>query len=80
MFAKLIAISVALVLGLGVVAHSSRGGGHRQVYVVKPYDTLWSIATSHYAGDVREGIWKIERENHLAGATVVPGERLVLPG
>ena len=80
MFAKLIAISVALVLGLGVVAHSSRGAGHRQVYVVKPYDTLWSIATSHYAGDVREGIWKIERENHLAGATVVPGERLVLPG
>ena len=79
MFAKLLVISVALVLGLGVVAHSSRGGGHRQVYVVKPYDTLWSIATRHYAGDVREGIWKIEHENDLAGPTLVPGQRLTLP-
>ena len=79
MFAKLIAISVALVLGLGVVAHSSRGGGHRQVYVVKPYDTLWSIAASHYAGDVRDAIWRIERANHLPGADVRVGQRLVLP-
>ena len=79
MFAKLIAVGVALVLGLGVVAHSSRGGGHRQVYVVKPYDTLWSIATRHYAGDVREGIWKIEHENGLTDPTVVPGQRLTLP-
>ena len=80
MFVKLLVVTVLLVLGLAVVAHSSRGGGHRQVYVVKPYDTLWSIASGHYAGDVREGIWKIERENHLASATLVPGERLVLPG
>jgi hypothetical protein len=79
MFAKALVISVILVLGLSVVAHASRGGGHRQVYVVQPYDTLWSIATRHYAGDVREGIWKIEHQNHLAGATVVPGQRLLLP-
>ena len=79
MFAKVLAIVVALVLGLGVVAHSSRGGGHRQVYVVKPYDTLWSIATQHYAGDAREGIWKIEHENGLGGPTLAPGQRLILP-
>jgi hypothetical protein len=79
MFAKLMIISVALVLVLGVVAHSSRGGGRRQVYVVKPYDTLWSIATRHYAGDVREGIWKLEHENGLSGPTLVPGQRLTLP-
>jgi hypothetical protein len=79
MFAKALVIAAILVLGLSVVAHASRGGGHRQVYVVRPYDTLWSIATRHYAGDVREGIWKIEHENHLTGATVVPGQRLLLP-
>jgi LysM domain-containing protein len=79
MFAKLLTISVILALGLSVVAHASRGGGHRQVYVVRPYDTLWSIATRHYAGDVREGVWKIEHENRLADATVVPGQRLLLP-
>ena len=46
---------------------------------MKPYDTLWSIATRHYAGDVREGIWKIEHENGLSGPTLVPGQRLTLP-
>ena len=79
MFAKLIAISVALVLGLGVVAHSSRGGGHRQVYVVKPYDTLWSIASSHYGGDPRGAIYRLEQRNGLDGTVVRPGQKLVLP-
>jgi LysM repeat protein len=46
---------------------------------VQPYDTLWTIAASHYSGDVREAIWEIQRANHLAGATIRPGQRLVLP-
>jgi LysM repeat protein len=48
-------------------------------YVVKPTDTLWSIAAKHYAGDPREGIWQLQRRNHLRGTTLVPGQRLVLP-
>jgi LysM repeat protein len=46
---------------------------------VKPTDTLWSIATRTYGGDVREGIWKLEQRNHLASALLRPGQRLVLP-
>jgi LysM repeat protein len=51
------------------------------VYVVKPHDTLWSIAARTYGGDPRAGIWKLEQANHLAGAPIlVPGERLRVPG
>ena len=53
--------------------------GDRTVYRVKPYDTLWTIASSHYAGDVRDGVWQIERANHLGDPTIRPGEVLVLP-
>jgi LysM repeat protein len=46
---------------------------------VKPSDTLWSIAVSSYAGDTREGVWKLQQRNHLDSATIRPGQRLVLP-
>jgi hypothetical protein len=46
---------------------------------VRPGDTLWSIAARHYAGDPRDGVWQLERRNGLDGATVSPGERLILP-
>jgi LysM repeat protein len=46
---------------------------------VKPGDTLWSVAERMYGGDPRQGIWEIEQRNHLGDATIVPGEKLVLP-
>jgi LysM repeat protein len=46
---------------------------------VRPADTLWSIASSHYGGDPRAAVWRLERRNHLSGTTLVPGQRLVLP-
>ena len=75
-----IAVLVGIVvLAWSVMARSSQAHGARQVVTVKPYDTLWSIAQRHYAGDVRDAIWRIERANHLPGADVTVGERLVLP-
>jgi LysM repeat protein len=62
-----------------VLARGSNEAGHRQALVVHTGDTLWSIATSHYAGDPREGVWKLRRANSLRGDTLVPGQRLVLP-
>jgi nucleoid-associated protein YgaU len=62
-----------------VAARSSQAHGAKQVVTVKPYDTLWSIAEQHYGGDVRAAIWRIERANHLAGADIRAGQRLVLP-
>jgi hypothetical protein len=47
--------------------------------VVEPYDTLWTIAASHYAGDARDAVWRIEQRNHLSGGTLHPGQTLVLP-
>ena len=79
MFGKLIMIALVAVVAFSVV-RSSHGAGREQSYVVKPADTLWSIATSHYAGDPREGVWKLRHTNHLAGTTVRVGQKLVLPG
>jgi LysM repeat protein len=79
MFARALLIGIVAVLAWAVFARTSNGAGHEQVYVVKPTDTLWSIAARHYAGDPREGVWKLARRNGLGSATVRPGQRLVLP-
>ncbi len=80
MFGRVLIIAIAGLVLWGVVARASSGAGPERVYVVKPHDTLWSIATKAYGGDPREGVWKLEQRNGLAGATIVPGEKLVLPG
>ncbi len=80
MFARVLLLFALAALAVAIAARQSSGAGHQQVYVVGSGDTLWSIATAHYAGDPREGVWKIEQRNHLPGATIQPGERLVLPG
>jgi LysM repeat protein len=79
MFVRVILLFAAAALVVAVAARQSSGAGHQQTYVVQPGDTLWSIAALHYAGDPREGVWKIERRNHLTGPTLSPGQRLVLP-
>ena len=45
---------------------------------MQPNDTLWSIAAQGYA-DPRQGVWEIKHRNGLNGATIVPGQVLVLP-
>jgi len=79
MFGKLATLLCAAALAVGLVAHSSSGAGPKQTYVVRPGDTLWSVAQRTYSGDPRQGIWEIEKRNHLRGATIVPGEKLVVP-
>jgi LysM repeat protein len=80
MFGKLIIVLVLAALAVGLVARSSHGAGPERTYVVKPTDTLWSIADRSYAGDTREGVWKLQERNHLHSATLRPGETLILPG
>ena len=79
MFGKVLIALTALAFAVGTAARPSGGAGRPAVYVVRPADTLWSIAAKHYAGDPREGVWKLERRNGLRGTTLVPGQRLVLP-
>jgi LysM repeat protein len=78
-FAKLSVILVAVALAWALVPHTSSGAGREQVYVVRPTDTLWAIAASHYAGDPRAAVWKLEQRNRLRSTILRPGERLVLP-
>jgi LysM repeat protein len=79
MFPRLAVLLLALSLVVGIVARPSGSAGRPAFYVVQPADTLWSIATRHYAGDPREGIWKLQDRNRLRSTTIVPGQRLVLP-
>jgi LysM repeat protein len=80
MFGRILLIAlVATFLAWSVLTHTVDGAGPAQVYVVQPGDTLWSIASARYAGDPREGVWKLQRRNHLAGTTISPGQRLVIP-
>jgi LysM repeat protein len=72
-------VLVATFLGWSVMTRTVESAGPAQVYVVQPGDTLWSIASTRYAGDPREGVWKLQRQNQLAGTTISPGEKLVLP-
>ena len=80
MFAKLLIVLVLAALAVGMVARVSHGAGPERSYVVKPSDTLWTIAVARYGGDTREGVWKLQQRNHLLTATLRPGQTLVLPG
>jgi LysM repeat protein len=79
MFGKLLILLCAAALAVGFAAHGSSGAGPKHTYVVKPGDTLWTVAERTYSGDPREGVWKLEQQNHLATATISPGEKLVVP-
>jgi len=77
-------IRIALIVGAAllvwaVTARTSQAHGNRQVVTVRPYQTLWSIAAANYAGDVRNAVWRIEKANHLPGADITVGQKLVLP-
>jgi LysM repeat protein len=78
MFGRLLIVVALSVFLWATFAHSSDASGPERRYVVQRYDTLWSIAANGYA-DPREGVWEIKQRNSLAGATIVPGQVLVLP-
>ena len=79
MFVKIFVIAGLALLVWSAVARPSGAHGHKVTYRVQAYDTLWTIAAAHYGGDVRGAVWQIQQANHLEGATIRPGESLVLP-
>ena len=72
-------LAALVLIAWAMVARASQGAGPTVRYTVKPGDTLWSIAASHYAGDPRDAIYRIDRKNDLSGSVIVPGQSLVLP-
>jgi LysM repeat protein len=79
MFLRLMILVLAVALAVGYFARPSGGAGPETTYVVRPADTLWTIAASHYAGDPRAAVWKLQKRNHLPSTTLVPGQTLTLP-
>ena len=80
MFVRIVLTTfVITALAWAVLVRTSDGAGPPRAYVVKPGDSLWSIAAEQYAGDPREGVWKLQKQNGLAGVTIRPGQRLFLP-
>jgi len=79
MFVKILIVTVLAAAAVGWVARPSESAQPARHYVVKPGDSLWSIAASRYAGDTRKAIWRIEQRNGLAGADIAAGMLLVLP-
>jgi LysM repeat protein len=80
MFARVLLVTLLVtVLAWSVLAHGSEGAGTQETYRVRPGDTLWSIAAANYRGDPRQAVWELQRENHVAGGTLTPGQVLRLP-
>lgn len=79
MFARIVTVVLVAVVLWAVLARDTGAGSHPRYHTVRQGETLWSIAAASYAGDPREGVWKLQTRNGLAGATIVPGQRLVLP-
>ena len=79
MFVRAGVVVLVGVLLWAILARDTGAGSRPQHYRVQAGDTLWAIAASRYAGDPREGVWKLEHANGLRTATIAPGEVLVLP-
>ena len=79
MFARILLVLLVAVVAWAVVVRPSEGARGERVYVVRPADTLWSIAAARYAGDTRKAVWEIRRRNALDGSALRPGQRLTLP-
>jgi hypothetical protein len=60
-------------------ARPTRSAGPETRYVVQPGDTLWGLAAERFAGDPREGIWRIRERNDLDGTVLPAGTILYLP-
>ncbi len=79
MFVKAVLLAATALLLWSVAARPSGAHGRRELYRVRPADTLWTIAAARYGGDVRAAVDAIERANRLPGPAIRPGEVLVLP-
>lgn len=74
-----------LLIGLGSLAQAGASESTRRVavhsYVVRPGDTLWSIAqrVSERDADPRDLVQRIAEANDIDAGSLVPGQTLRIP-
>jgi hypothetical protein len=78
-FGRIALVLLAAAIVWAVFARDTGAGANPRYHTVRTGETLWSIAVGSYAGDPREGVWLLQERNDLAGSTIVPGQRLLLP-
>lgn len=83
---RIVVLLLLVLAGIGAAALAASPGeaaapaGPRATVVVRPDDTLWSIAARTEPGRDRfVVIDQIRRLNGIADYTVQPGQRLILP-
>ena len=79
MFVRFLVVMLVALVAWAVVARGSEGAGPERTYVVRPGDTLWTIAAGEVGGDPRRVVWELRRRNGLDAPLITPGQRLVLP-
>ena len=76
-WALVVVAALAVMLAL---SRAAQGGGADATVVVRPGDTLWTIAAQRYPGDdTRARVDDIERLNNLSSPVIEAGETLRLP-
>jgi LysM repeat protein len=78
-FGRIVIVLLAAVVLWAVLARDTGASGTSQHHTVRAGETLWTIAAARYGGDPRAGVWKLQHANMLESATIVPGQRLLIP-
>ena len=75
---RVVLLAAVLLVATGRLAYGS-GPGASDTVVVRPGDTVWSIAAGRFAGDPRPHVEAILVANHLGSPALKPGQTLRIP-